>query len=236
MANDVANTVKNCPVCAKNRIHERKRTSFLKLFPATEPLKFVSLDILGPLPKTEHGNRFLLVTTDLFSKLTRTVSLRTIPAFVVAKAFCEHWMFVYGPPQYALMGNGAQFTTNVFMAVFRELGVAKVFITAYNPQTNLQVERCNRTISNALRGYIGDLQNDWDEFTSSLTFGYNCRIHFSLGLAPFELVVSGPPPPLYVETPEKGTADTPENARVRFRQRLKELHPLAQRRPSQIQG
>ena len=150
-----------------------------------------------------------------FSKLTRTVPLRTISAFVVAKAFCEHWVFVYGPPRYALTDNGAQFTAKFFMAVCRELGVAMVFTTAYHPQTNGQVECYNRTIINSLRGYIGDRQNDWDEFTSALTFGYNCRIHSSLGLAPFEFVLSRPPPPLSVATLEKVTADTPENARVR---------------------
>jgi hypothetical protein len=236
MATDVAKTVNNCAVCAKNRIHERKRASFLKLFPATEPLEFVSLDILGPLPKTEHGNIFLLVITDRFSKLTRTVPLRTISAFVVAKAFSEHLVFVYGPPRYTLTDKGAQFTAKFFIAVCRELGVAKVFTMAYHPQKNGQVERYNRTIINALRGFVCDRQNDWDEFTSSLTFGYNCRIHSSLGRAPFELVFSRPPPPLSVETPEKGTADTPENARVRFLQRLKELHPLAQRRLAEAQA
>jgi hypothetical protein len=87
MAADVAETFKQCAVCAKNRIRERKRTSFHKLFPAAEPLEYVSLDILGPLPKTEHGNRFLLIITDRFSKLTRTVPLRVIPALAVAKAF-----------------------------------------------------------------------------------------------------------------------------------------------------
>jgi Integrase zinc binding domain len=154
MSADVTETFIQCAVCSKNRIHERKRTSFLKLFPASEPLEYVSFDILGPLPKTEHGNRFLLVITDRFSKLTRTVPLRTISAFVVAKAFCEHWVFVYGPPIYALTDNGAQFSAKFFLAVCRELGVSKVFTTAYHPQTNGQVERYNRTIINSLRGYV----------------------------------------------------------------------------------
>jgi IS30 family transposase len=172
MSADVAETVRQCAVCAKNRIHERKRTSFLKLFPASEPLEYVSLDILGPLPKTEHGNRFLLVITDRFSKLTRTVPLRTISAFVVAQAFCEHWVFVYGPPRYSLTDNGAQFSAKFLLSVCRELGVSKVFTTAYHPQRNGQVERYNRTIINSLRGYVSERQNDWDEFTSGLTFGY----------------------------------------------------------------
>jgi Integrase zinc binding domain len=49
---DVSEIVKQCAACAKNRIQERKRTRFLKLFPAAEPLEYVSLDIFGPLPKT----------------------------------------------------------------------------------------------------------------------------------------------------------------------------------------
>jgi hypothetical protein len=63
MHKEVEETVRHCTVCAKNRVTERKRTSFLKLFPASGPLEFVAMDILGPLPKTERGNRFLLVKT-----------------------------------------------------------------------------------------------------------------------------------------------------------------------------
>jgi Integrase zinc binding domain len=97
MYKEVEETVRHCTVCAKNRVKERKRTSLLKLFPASGPLEFVSMDILGPLPKTEHGNRFLLVISDRFSKLTRTVPMRTITALGVAKAFCDAWVFSYGP-------------------------------------------------------------------------------------------------------------------------------------------
>jgi hypothetical protein len=123
MAADVADTVKQCEVCAKNRIQKRKRTSFLKLFPAAEPLEYASLDILGPLPKTEHGNRLLLIITDRFSKLTRTVPLRVISSLGFAKAFCEHCVFVYGLPRYALTDNRAQFSAILFLAVCRERGI-----------------------------------------------------------------------------------------------------------------
>jgi hypothetical protein len=84
----VEETVRNCTVCAKNRVTERKRISFLKFLPASGPHEFVAMEILGPLPKTEHGNRFLLVISDRFSKLTRTVPLRTITALGVANVEC----------------------------------------------------------------------------------------------------------------------------------------------------
>jgi Integrase zinc binding domain/Integrase core domain len=139
MHKEVAETVRHCTVCAKNRVTERKRTSFLKLFSASGPLEYVAMDILGPLPKQAHGNRFLFVISDRFSKLTRIVPLRTITALGVAKAFCYAWLFWYGPPRYLLMDNGTQFNAKLFLAVCRELGIEKIFTTAYHPQTNGQV-------------------------------------------------------------------------------------------------
>jgi hypothetical protein len=121
------------------------------------------------------------------------------------------------------------------LAVCRELGIAKLFTTAYHPQTNGQVERFNRTIVNALRNYVGERPQEWDEFTAALTFSYNCRLHSSLGLAPFELVLSRPPPSLSVESPEKDAEETPATMKLRFLQRLKELCPVAQQRLKEAQ-
>jgi transposase InsO family protein len=230
MAADVAETVRSCTTCAKNRIKERNRTSFLKLFPASAPLEYVAIDILGPLPKTGHGNRFLLVMTDRFSKLTRTVPLRTTTALVCARAFCDHWVYTYGAPRHVLTDNGPQFTAKFFHAVCRELGIEKVFTTAYHPQTNGQVERFNRTILNSLRGYIAANQNNWDEFTSALTFAYNARVHTAIGLAPFELVLSRPPVTLSTENPSTEIEISAETEKLRFLRRLKELLPMAAER------
>jgi transposase InsO family protein len=94
--------------------------------------------------------------------------------------------------------NGPQFAAKFFQEVCRELGIEKALSSAYYPQTNGQVERFKRMIFNSLRGYLAGRQGDWDEYTAAITFGYNCCIHSPLGLAPFELVLSRPPPPLAV--------------------------------------
>jgi Integrase zinc binding domain/Integrase core domain len=133
MYKDVEETVRQCTPCAKNWVQERKRVSMMKLFPANEPLEFVAIDILGPFSKTVHSNRFLLVNSDRFSKLTRTIPMRTTTALAVAKAFCTHWGFSFGPPTFLLSDNGTQFTAKFFIEVCRELGIAKVFTTAYSP-------------------------------------------------------------------------------------------------------
>ena len=90
MAADVMATVRSCPHCAKNRIRLVKNSNQMKLFPATRPLESISMDLLGPLQKSRAGNRFILVMTDRFTKLTQVVSLRRITAAVIAAAVCQH--------------------------------------------------------------------------------------------------------------------------------------------------
>ena len=171
----------------------------MRLFLATEPLEYVAMDILGPLPRTKHGMRFILVITDRFTKLTKTVALRTITSLAVARAFCRAWVFNYGIPKILLTDNGTQFTASFFRNVCRILGIHKVFTAEYHPQTNGQAERFNRTIVAAIRNYVSDSQRDWDEWLGPLTYAYNTQVHRSTGTTPFDLVLSRHPPPLLVQ-------------------------------------
>lgn len=111
MSLDVHTCARQCTSCARERVQLRKHTALMKLFPASKPLEFVGIDILGPLPRASNGSRYLLVITDRYSKITRTVPLRTITAYTVAKAFKSHWVFPYGPPVNLLPDNGGQFAS-----------------------------------------------------------------------------------------------------------------------------
>jgi Integrase zinc binding domain len=97
MPADVYDTVRHCDAYARNRISEKKHTNVMKLFPANGPMESVAMDILGLLLLKKHLNRFLLVIADRFTKVTITVPLRTVTALVVAKAFCDRWVYFYGP-------------------------------------------------------------------------------------------------------------------------------------------
>lgn len=96
MAVDTYGVVRQCATCARNRIKLRKHAAALKLFPARAPLEFVVIDILGELVKTPRGNRYLLVMTDRYTKLTKVVPLKQITAPLVAQEFVTHWVYNYG--------------------------------------------------------------------------------------------------------------------------------------------
>lgn len=86
----------------------------MKQFPATEPLAFVAIYILCKLIRTKNRNRLLLARTYLFTKLTRTVTLKRIKATAVAHGFLLDCVSVYGPSKTVLSNNGNQFLAWVF--------------------------------------------------------------------------------------------------------------------------
>ena len=92
------------------------------------------MDILGPLTTTDRGNRFLLVITDRYSKLTRAFPLSTTTADVVAQVFFDGWVASgYGIPSILLTDNGPQFCAKFFQTFCKTLGVKQVFTGAYRP-------------------------------------------------------------------------------------------------------
>ena len=164
------------------------------------------MDLLGPLPKTAHGNQHVLVITDRFSKLTRSIPLRTTTASVVANAFLDNWVYVYGVPRYVLTDNGPQFAAKFFDAVCALLGVRRYLTTAYHPQSNGQTERFNRTLVQRLRHYVEEHQRDCDDYDQLLTFAYNTQVHLSTETTPFDLVLTRPPSgPILPGTAGRGT-------------------------------
>ena len=218
MAVDAYATVRNCVTCASNRIKLRKHAKALKLFPALAPLEFVAIDLLGPVIRTPRGNRHLLVISDRFTKLVRTVPLSNIKAVTVAGAFVTHWVFVYGPPLDLLSDNGSQFASKLFQELCTLLGIKNVFTSTYHPQANGQVERFNRTIIASLRHYVNDHPKDWDLFTDALTYAYNTQRHKSTKHAPFELVLARRPPTMALSRePEMATTDSATHHYTKWR-------------------
>ena len=65
---DVAEWCKACPVCASRKSGPRKQRAPMQLELAGHPMEWIAMDILGPLPLTECGNKYILVIGDYFTK------------------------------------------------------------------------------------------------------------------------------------------------------------------------
>jgi len=79
---------------------------------------------------SKRGNRFNLVITNRFVKLTKCVALRRITAMSVASAVIDAWVSPYGPPDRILSDPGPLFMSNFLISVMKMLGIETVRSTA----------------------------------------------------------------------------------------------------------
>lgn len=88
----------------------RQNEKRMAILSANFPLQSVANDTLGTSFTMQRGNKFLLLIKDRFSKLIRTVPLRSITAFAVAYAFLTHLTLLYMPSFEVKSDNEKQFS------------------------------------------------------------------------------------------------------------------------------
>lgn len=189
MYKDVVEFVKACDVCAAYK-HSQKLTPGLMGQPKVchRPMQVVSIDLVGPLPRSRAGFTFLFVVTCCFSKYTLLFPLRRATSALVAKHFERHVILEHGVPETVITDNGVQFTGSEFKQLMKRYNVPKVFYgPRYTPQVNL-VERFNKTVMTAVASYVEENHRTWDEKLHQIRFAINSAVNESTGFTPFFLV------------------------------------------------
>ena len=126
------------------------------------PMERLAIDILGELPLTHNGNKYILVISNYFTKWTEALPMQNIEACTVAKILVENVLCRFGIPQKIHSDQGRQFESSLFQEMCKILGIEKTRTTLYLPESDGMVERFNRTLAAMLSAYVSDNYRDWD--------------------------------------------------------------------------
>ncbi len=108
------------------------------------------IDLVGPLPQSQRFTH-LLTCVDRFTRWTEVISLSSITAEAVARAFMSGWISRFGIPDTVVTDRGAQFESHFWSSLSVLLGVKHAHTTAYHPQANGMVKRFHRQLKASLR-------------------------------------------------------------------------------------
>jgi hypothetical protein len=155
----------------------------MKKYLSSEPFQRVAVDILGPLPITSSGNKYLLVLTDYFSKWAEALPLPNQEAQTIADALLDHVFTRFGMPSELHSDQGRNFDGHLVRMICERLGIYKTRTTRYHPQSDGQTERMNRTLLSSLAKLCHE-DRSWDRMTPLVLLQYRSTIHSSTGLTP----------------------------------------------------
>ena len=185
MRQDIKIFCQACHLCQKTKISSTKRLNPMTIprLPS-KPFDIVAIDIVGPLPPTKDGKRYLMTVLDHLSRYCEAIPLKTQTAEEVDRAFVDQIVCRFGSPKCLISDRGGNFTSRLFQRICTELKIKRVLTTAYHPQANGALERSHRTIKNALTTFVHQNQRQWDEYIPKIMYAFNSTPHTATGFSP----------------------------------------------------
>ncbi|KII65250.1 hypothetical protein RF11_14426 [Thelohanellus kitauei] len=161
---DISFWVSKCDGCNRNKAKNYAPKALLQPFDSTKPYSRWHLDFTERLPISKDGNRFIIVALDAFTKWVQAKPVVNQTDESVANFLLDNIVCRFGLPEQVHTDMGTQFESTLIAHLCKLLKINKPHTTPYRPSGNGHVERSNRTIKEALRGYLNDFKNDWDEY------------------------------------------------------------------------
>ncbi|GFU66226.1 retrovirus-related Pol polyprotein from transposon 412 [Trichonephila clavipes] len=229
---DVEQWCKSCDACSARKGPKIRSRGKLHRYNVGAPFERIAFDILGPLPRTASGNKYLLVVIDYFTKWPEVYPIPDQEAPTVAEAVVQHWISRYGVPLQLHSDQGRNFVSAVLKGVCELLGIDKTKTTPLHPQSDGMVKRFNRTILNNLSLMVSKNQQDWDQKVPLFLLAYRSAVHATTGYSPSKMLFGRdlrlPCDLLFGRPPD--TPSSPEEYVQNLQARFEDVHNLARER------
>ena len=121
------------------------------------------MDIVGPFPKAAGNKRYLLVSTDYFTKWVEAKPLANIRDMDTKKFVKKNIVTRFGVPRTLILDNELQFDSKSFRRYCCDLGIMNIYSTPAYPQGNGQPDAVNKVIVNELKKRLDDAKGKWVE-------------------------------------------------------------------------
>ena len=187
MTKDVKQYVKTCLQCARRKAIGSSKAPLQPLQPSKRVWERIAMDVVGPLPESRAGNRYILVLSDYASRYALTVAMEDQKAITIAEHLTNKIITKYGAPEQILTDQGTNFLSKLIEEICMLFKVKQLRTTSYHPQTDGLVERFNRTLGDMLSCYVSNEPELWDEYLDFVTLAYNTSEQTTLKNNPFYL-------------------------------------------------
>jgi transposase InsO family protein len=191
---DIQAYCKACRFCQRRKADNRRATIPVRNYDdlvdveSQKPFYRVHVDLMGPLPVTDRGHRYVMVVKDALTKWIEIFALQNKEAETVAECIADEVFYRHGAPRMVITDQGTEFTNRLMGQLMRITGCHHIKTTPANPQSNGLAENQNRTLKDMLASYINDHQTNWDEKIALVAFDYRTTINDATGYTPYYLL------------------------------------------------
>ena len=154
----------------------------------------VSLDFITGLPRSSNGNDAILTLVDSVSKMAHFIPTKTtVSAAETVELLADRLVRYHGFPTTLISDRDTRFVSELWGKFCERFKIKRALSSAWHPQTDGQTERVHRTLEQILRTYIQTDEAAWEGLLPAAELAYNCTVHNSTGMTPFETMIGENP-------------------------------------------
>ena len=242
MNEDVEKVLRECKGCRQGKAKVPNLSPYRYPELPWKPFTWIIMDLLGPLVKTEQGNRFILVIQDYTTKYALLFAIPNKEAATIGSILYLEIFMKFGCPRKVSSDNGTEFNNDLLQALYLSLDISQTLSSRYHPMSQGSVERLNGTITTYISRLLPnpESENRWDQILRRIEFGLNVSIHGTMMVSPFQLLYGFTPdtmidtvlnPTVVMEWTEDEVEDV-FRRNLKYRKSLIEMiqHSIAQQR------
>ena len=181
---------RRCDVCVQSKPGPKRTRAQLGWVPVAATLKRKAVDIMGPIPKADDGNKYILVLGDYFSKWTEAYALKNHTAQTVAYIIMEQFISRLGIPRSLHSDQGPECESDLIAELCKLLHISKIRTVPYNPKSDGLVERAKRTVIQMLTTLVNKARNDWGDLLPFVMMAYRSSVHETTKCTPNILMLN----------------------------------------------
>ncbi|CAG2213721.1 unnamed protein product [Mytilus edulis] len=212
-----------------------KRKAPMQVKESGYPMERIAMDILGELPASEKGNKYILVISDYYTKWTESHPMPNMEATTVANILMTEVISRFGVPTIIHSDQGSQFESHLFKEMCKLLQIEKTRTTPYHPKSDGMVERFNKTLATMLTGYVNEYHSNWDVLLPYVMMAYRSSQHETTGYTPNRLMLGrevSTPLDLIYKLPSQVKAIPQNQWAWELQEHMEEAHQIVQRHVS----
>ena len=138
MYEDIRTHIRTCDTCQRRR--KEKETEPLQLVKVTTACAHIGIDIIGPLPRTLRGNRYIIMAIDYLTKYPEARALQLADSLSIVPFIYEDIICRHGIPLEITSDRGTEIVNELVRTLCQQYKIRHFITTAYHPQGNRLTE------------------------------------------------------------------------------------------------
>lgn len=164
--------VRRCLDCQRYKATNLKPGGVLQTPVPAQRFEVISIDLFGPLPEANTGERWVFTVEDYTSRWIELFALTDAKAETCAKCLINEIILRYGVPRRVVSDNGVQFVGALMQQVAHILGFQQSLIPVYHPESN-PIERRHRDLKTQLAILTDGDHTSWKDKLAAIRFSMN---------------------------------------------------------------